>query len=64
MQPSIDLCDTQERIHRDRAAASPLERVREVATAAADAWHAEGVLARRRAAKLKAAPAIERATAN
>ncbi len=48
MVPSSTLCRAQESLHRRRAADTPLENVRIVATNAAVAWGHEAVAAERR----------------
>ena len=51
MYPSATLCRAQEAFHRDRAAGTPLENVRAIASAAALAWGQEAVAAERREAR-------------
>lgn len=51
MYPSSTLCRTQEAFHRDRAAETTLDNVRNIATAAAHAWGQEAAAAEKREAR-------------
>lgn len=55
MEPSSSLCRAQETYHRDRAASTTLENVRNLAHTAADAWGNQARSAERREARREAA---------
>lgn len=55
MQPSALFCRTQESLQRSRGAASTLDNVKAVASAAALAWGKEATLAERRESRLSRA---------